>query len=250
MMIRHRKGLPRKELLFPVIVVKSDYPVRDQVCSSRSINKDQDFDRPRRFGRTTHLCYSERLPRPKPERDWSPMSSKEEPLKSAKGYGRDGLYSKHVDNLYQVLTRQNSIMLPSVKTSKRMKRNKYDDDKLREKQYIMKDFFTEGKMSKFARDQCYVPSVYSQYLKCKTCKKSYMNDKYIEEYKKRNQRAPVCSNPPITKKSHFCDVLGKRYCGTCIESENRQFSRQIEDRLQGSIRGSTSSLTDLCSEFG
>jgi hypothetical protein len=37
-------------------------------------------------------------------------------------------------------------MLPPVKTSKRMKRNKYDDDKLREKRYIMKDFFTEGKM--------------------------------------------------------------------------------------------------------
>ncbi|CAG2239193.1 unnamed protein product [Mytilus edulis] len=145
---------------------------------------------------------------------------------------------------------QNSIILPPIATSRRMKGNVFDEDKLQEKRYVMMDAFGEGKMSRFARDQCYLPSVYSQFLNCKTCKKSYMNDKYIEEYKKRNYKTPTCSNRLMNSKVHFCDVLGKRCCATCIESENREFSRRIENRLQSALTDSKSSTSDLCSDFG
>lgn len=196
--------------------------------------------------RNTHFCLSERGSRPKPERQWTPMSYKES-LSENRKYGSDGLYSKQVDRLYNLLTRQNSIILPPIQTSRRMKHNVYDEDKLKEKRYIMSDVFTEGKMARYARDQCYVPSVYTKFLSCRTCKKSFMDNKYMEDYKLRNNKNPHCSNSSRTDKSHFCDVLGKRCCAQCIESENRLFSRGIEERL--ATFASTSRVSDMWFDF-
>ncbi|XP_063404192.1 uncharacterized protein LOC134687663 [Mytilus trossulus] len=164
----------------------------------------------------------ERGPRRKLDRDWTPLSVIE---KLDNQNDREGLYSKYVDSLYRVITRQNSIILPPVAASRRVKGNVYDEDKLQEKRYVMMDAFRDDKMSGFARDHCYLPSVYSQFLNCKTCKKSYMKISILRSI--RNIR-----------EVHFCDVLGKRCCATCIESEKREFSRRIENRMHSALTDS------------
>ncbi|XP_063401795.1 uncharacterized protein LOC134686022 [Mytilus trossulus] len=256
-MIRRRKRPKRKELRFPIVMLNVSKTVQrnkilpDDNKSASSYTRDKEeiieTARNRRLDKNVLLCLSDRGPRPKPDREWTPLSVRE---KQNMHTDIEGLYSKHVDSLYRLITRQNSSILPPIATSRRMKGNVFDEDKLQEKRYVMMDAFREGKMSRFARDQCYLPSVYNQFLNCKTCKKSYVNDKYIEEYKKRNYKTPTCSNRLMNSKVHFCDVLGKRCCATCIESENREFSRRIENRLQGALTDSESSTSDLCFDFG
>ncbi|VDI10862.1 Hypothetical predicted protein [Mytilus galloprovincialis] len=190
-MIGRRKRPKRKELKFPIIMLNVSKTVQrnkilpDNNASSYTRDKKETIEtaRNRRPDKNVPLCLSDRGHRPKPDKEWTPLSVREKPNKHTDS---EGLYSKHVDSLYRFITRQNSIILPPIATPRRMKGNVFDEDKLQEKRYVMMDAFGEGKMSRFARDQCYLPSVYSQFLNCKTCKKSYVNDKYIENYKKRN----------------------------------------------------------------
>lgn len=142
-----------------------------------------------------------------------------------------GIYNKSVGDLYSLLTRENSIMPPPLQTSERLSHRKVDLRNLVEKRYIMNDFYKQGKIARFERDEAYIPTVYNEYFKCKQCKKEYISKMYTDWFSKRNDVSPICKkcqNDENMKNMQFCDVLGKRYCANCVEKSNRQFSTNIE----------------------
>ncbi|XP_067654368.1 uncharacterized protein [Haliotis asinina] len=99
----------------------------------------------------------------------------------------------------------------------------------KEKDYILSDYCTTGDFQKYERDEVHVPTVYKNYFSRRTNKDLYVRHKYSEEYRKRNSRFPTCARGTGSG-SHFCDVLGKRFCKCCEEYSNRLFSWKYERR--------------------
>ncbi|XP_067656108.1 uncharacterized protein [Haliotis asinina] len=99
----------------------------------------------------------------------------------------------------------------------------------KEKDYILSDYCTTGDFQKYERDEVHVPTVYQNYFSRRTNKDLYVRHKYSEEYRKRNSRFPTCARGTGSC-SHFCDVLGKRFCKCCEEYSNRLFSWKYERR--------------------
>ncbi|OWF47572.1 uncharacterized protein LOC110454188 [Mizuhopecten yessoensis] len=150
-----------------------------------------------------------------------------------------GIYNESVDKFYKLVTRENSIMLPPLQTSSRVKFNISNYIDMAEKKYVMRDFQTEGKMSKFARDEVYIPSLNKEMFTCYECRRRYVSDMYTEAFATRNSKKPKCvamatrnnkKNSSIRgrgTRAQFCDVLGKRFCSECGESENRKMRQAI-----------------------
>ncbi|XP_033739784.1 uncharacterized protein LOC117327065 [Pecten maximus] len=157
-----------------------------------------------------------------------------------------GIYNGSVDKFYKLVTRENSIMLPPLQTSGRVKSNISNYVDLAEKHYVMKDFQTEGKISKFARDEVYFPSMNKDLFTCHECRRRYVSDKYTEAFATRNSKKPECAATATSKgkrhkkafvrsrgtRAQFCDVLGKRFCSECGEIENRKMRQVILDTYQ------------------
>lgn len=159
-----------------------------------------------------------------------------------------GIYNDKVDKLYKLVTRENSIMLPPLETSGRVKSNISNYVDLAERHYVMKDFQTEGKISKFARDEVYFPNVNKDLFTCYECRRRYVSDKYTEAFVTRNSKKLPCVSitSPKSKKhkksfvkirgtrAQFCDVLGKRFCSECGDLENRKMRQELLDSYQTS----------------
>ncbi|KAL4232470.1 hypothetical protein ACF0H5_007163 [Mactra antiquata] len=145
-----------------------------------------------------------------------------------------GLYRRDFQKWYNKLIHENTIVLPPIDTSKRVKETIYDSRNLREKKYIAEVHKQTGPRERFTRDELYVPDVYQQCFTCNECHRQYANDMFARTWSVRNSFKPTC-NSTVKKRTNLmrqtCDVLGERYCKSCIESRNRNFSLKIENKL-------------------
>lgn len=145
-----------------------------------------------------------------------------------------GLYQPDFHKWYNRLVHENTIVLPPIDTSNRMKETVHDSRSLREKKYIAEARRQTGPRERFARDELYVPDVYNQCFTCGECHRQYVNDIYSKTWSLRNSQNTTCSSTTDDRTNmtrQTCDVLGERYCKACIESRNKNFSLRIEDRL-------------------
>ncbi|XP_045198856.2 uncharacterized protein LOC123553177 [Mercenaria mercenaria] len=160
----------------------------------------------------------------------SPHSSSEEVI---------GLYRPKFHRWYSRLVHENTVVLPPIETSERVKDDVPDSSKLSEKKYIVEQHKRTGPRERFTRDELYIPNVYSQCFTCRECQKQYANDVFNQTWQLRNASTPTCNTSnssakrAVLKRQH-CDVLGERYCKSCIEKRNKNFSLQIEDKLLNS----------------
>lgn len=147
-----------------------------------------------------------------------------------------GLYRPKFHRWYSRLVHENTVILPPIETSERVKDEIPDSVNLNEKKYIIDQQKREGPRERFARDELFFPNVYNQCFTCRECRKQYANDVYSQTWLSRNATSPTCYTTSSTgrravlKRQH-CDVLGERYCRACIEKRNKNFSLQIEDKL-------------------
>lgn len=147
-----------------------------------------------------------------------------------------GLYRPKFQRWYSRLEHENTVILPPIETSERVKYNVNDPCNLKEKKYIEEQSKQTGPRERFTRDELYLPGVYSQCFTCRECRKDYANDVFIQTWEFRNENTPLChsnmdSARRATSKRQHCDVLGERYCKSCIEKRNKNFSLNIEDKL-------------------
>lgn len=145
-----------------------------------------------------------------------------------------GLYDPKLNDMYALLSqRERSVVLPPLESPKATNFKVLDQDKLREKMYVLEDLDTQPIVSKFERDEVFIPSVYSKHFACRECRTAYVTTMFTKQYVRRNKRNPKCSKPSDAEKErrHFCDVLGKRFCASCIERENRKFSKSLQRSL-------------------
>ena len=147
-----------------------------------------------------------------------------------------GLYEQNFQRWYGRLVHENTVILPPIETSVRAKENVFDSTNLTEKKYVMKDKIRTGNLEKFASDEMYLPDVYGQFFTCKECRSNYVKDMFGQRSFKRHKTVPITSREntrfykSVAEKQH-CDVLGERYCRSCIEKRNKVFFREIEDQL-------------------
>nr|XP_022344259.1 uncharacterized protein LOC111137199 [Crassostrea virginica] len=142
-----------------------------------------------------------------------------------------GLYNPRLNDMFVLLSqREDSIALPPQDGPRGGQLQTVDQDKVREKQYVWEDQYKQPIVSRFERDELYIPSVYSKYFACRECRTAYVAKMFTKQYIRRNHRYPKCFKPSNDEKErrHFCDVLGKRFCACCMERENRKFSRSLE----------------------
>ena len=138
-----------------------------------------------------------------------------------------GIYDPQVNSLYQNLTKENPTMPPPLMTQPRNLFNVYDHNNITERKLVLEDFKKIGPISKFERDELYVPETFRKNMSCQICKKSYVAKMFTKQFLKRNNREPHCSRMRVDRpgsrwRGHFCDVLGKKYCSYCTERENRK----------------------------
>ncbi|XP_060079607.1 uncharacterized protein LOC132559021 [Ylistrum balloti] len=240
---RPKRKNKKRELQLPSVFINNSW------------SSDEYSEEPEIFGQNTILSVQSPIrcskisPRQLNERMhfWRNVKSgKHRFQKGVRKYGNiseNGIYSDSVDKLYKLVTRENSVMLPPLQTSGRIKSNISNYIDMAEKKYVMKDFKTEGRISKFARDEVYFPSVNKDLFTCYECRRRYVSDMFTEAFAARNSKKPQCVaiNAPNSKKhkkafvksrgtrAQFCDVLGKRFCSECGESENRRMGQTILD---------------------
>ncbi|KAH3706058.1 hypothetical protein DPMN_065437 [Dreissena polymorpha] len=97
----------------------------------------------------------------------------------------------------------------------------------------------------------HIPDVFTQCFTCRECQKQYTSEVYSQSLPDRNSKSSAClststltsyleSNKTVptsmsgkrrTLRRQHCDVLGERYCQSCMELRNKGFSRQIEGSL-------------------
>lgn len=150
-----------------------------------------------------------------------------------------GLYRPNFQNWYSRLVHENTVILPPIETSGRVRENFHEPTNLLEKKYILKQMKNTGPRERFLRDEIHLPDVYSQCFTCKECQREYVNDVYVQTWKQRNDVTPLCtvktrhgeSGRRASRKKQHCDVLGERYCRACIERRNKNFSLNIENKL-------------------
>ena len=153
-----------------------------------------------------------------------------------------GLYKPQFDRWYSRIVHENTVILPPLKTSTRLQEKTLDPTDVKEKRYVFKAFANTGPRERFVRNELYLPDVYSECFTCRECQNQYSSDVYIQTLKRRNSKSPNCvstSTSPqrqrsFSDKRQRCDVLGERYCQSCIERRNRLFSLQVEDSLLNS----------------
>lgn len=249
-----RRGTVRKELGIPSVSLTINDSSSDIgnthviILNPKQINKQSEVKLPEINICRRHLENLSPFHRKRklPEKVWNAKSASLFQDKIENGQHFDtGIYSKSVGDLYAVLTRENSIMPPPSQTSERLTHRQADMRNLAEKRYIMNDFYKQGKIARFERDEAFIPTVYDEYFRCKRCRKEYVSKLYTEWFSKRNYASPICikcQNDENVKNMQFCDVLGKRYCANCVENSNRQFSTNIERKyLFKYLRNSQSS---------
>ncbi|KAH3736331.1 hypothetical protein DPMN_042894 [Dreissena polymorpha] len=149
------------------------------------------------------------------------------------------------------LLHENTVILPPIETSERVKSNVYDPSNLHEKIYVFRRYKGTGQRESFVRDEMHIPDIYPQCFACLECQKQYTSEVYSQSLTKRNSKSPECLSTSIltsylesnktvltsksgkrrTLRRQHCDVLGERYCQSCMELRNKGFSRQIEDSL-------------------
>ncbi|KAK3096646.1 hypothetical protein FSP39_002006 [Pinctada imbricata] len=121
------------------------------------------------------------------------------------------LYDPEAESLIKRLTRDNTLMFSPFVINRGNYKDLYDYGQIAEKRMVMEDFRKLGPISKFERDELYIPQTYRQKLSCQHCRKSYVAKMFTKSYLKRNNREPSCVGMRYEKQNggHFCDVLGK-----------------------------------------
>lgn len=147
-----------------------------------------------------------------------------------------GLYRPKFHRWYSRLVHENTVVLPPIETSRRANDNVHDPSNLNEKKYIAEQHHRIGPRERFTRDELYIPDVYSQCLTCRECRKQYANDVFVQSRALRADCIPICnfagdSRKRTMRNRQHCDVLGERYCKSCMELRNKDFSLQLEDKL-------------------
>lgn len=147
-----------------------------------------------------------------------------------------GLYRPKFQRWYSRLVHENTVILPPIETSERVKYDLNDPNNLNEKKYIAEQHQKTGPRERFTRDELYIPDVYSQCFTCRECRKEYANDVFNQTCGLRSDTMPLCHSSTESAKREglrrqHCDVLGERYCKACIEKRNKSFSLKIEDKL-------------------
>ena len=145
-----------------------------------------------------------------------------------------GIYNKSVKGILDLITRENSVMLPPLETSRRVKSNVFDQRDVEEKVYVMGDFNKLGKMHKFSRDEVFIPTIYKEMFSCRECRLKYVSDKYMQAFSQRNGPTPVCRKleSAAANQAQFCDVLGRRFCHECGEAESREVGKCLISDLE------------------
>lgn len=157
-----------------------------------------------------------------------------------------GLYNPTISDMFVLLShREDSVALPPSESPRVGDLLTVDQDKVREKQYVLDDIYRQPVVSRFERDELYIPSVYSKYFACRECRTAYVSKMFTKQYVRRNNRDPKCFKPSNAEKErrHFCDVLGKRFCASCMERENRKFSRSLQQLPLGHPQGESRALS-------
>lgn len=152
-----------------------------------------------------------------------------------------GLYRPNFRKWYSRLTHENTLIETPTETSLRIRDLVHDPNNLHEKKYILEQMKETGQRERFVRDEIHLPDIYPQCYTCAECKRQYASDVYIQTWKKRNDVTTSCatstrngeSGKRTLRKKQHCDVLGERYCRSCIERRNKNFSVQIENSITG-----------------
>ncbi|XP_052811335.1 uncharacterized protein LOC128238985 [Mya arenaria] len=160
------------------------------------------------------------------------------------------MYRPKFQRWYNRLVHENTVILPPIETSERVKDNVFESNNFNEKKYVLKRNKNTGPRERFVRDEMYLPDAYSTCFTCKECHKQYASDAYVQTWAKRNQLSPTCTTTTtssingastyrrngrsIENRGQHCDVLGERYCQACVEWRNKMFSLQVEDKLANS----------------
>lgn len=147
-----------------------------------------------------------------------------------------GLYRPKFHRWYSRLVHENTVVLPPIETSRRSTENMHDPSNLKEKNYIAEQHHRIDPRERFTRDELFIPDVYSQCLTCRECRRQYANDVFVQSRALRADCIPICSFAGDSRKRttcnrQHCDVLGERYCKSCMELRNKNFSLQIEGKL-------------------
>lgn len=149
-----------------------------------------------------------------------------------------GLYETKFRNWYSRLVHENTVVLPPIQTSTRAQENVTDSKGLSEKNYILSHLHNSGPVKRFARDEIHFPSVFSNRMGCRECRRIYTSEMFTENYLSRNLTSPACCKSPDEVENrigiHHCDVLGERYCKKCTEKRNRRFSKALEESVPSS----------------
>lgn len=250
---------PRQPIRLPNIAtgIQPDSDVRESVQS-------QPQKSPRRFGfqwQTSTSRYAKTSPDPNGnhERLFPTESLSSTRRHRTWGVGDDGggrhrtspearetgLYNPTISDMFVLLSqREDSVALPPSESPRSGVLLAVDQDKVREKQYVLDDINRQPFVSRFERDELYIPSVYSKYFACRECRTAYVSKMFTKQYVRRNNRDPKCFKPSDAEKErrHFCDVLGKRFCASCMERENRKFSRSLQHLPLGHTQGQSRAL--------
>lgn len=152
------------------------------------------------------------------------------------------LYRPTFSKWYNRLVHENTVVKSPIETSGRVQDNFFDSANLYEKKYILDQMKGTGSRERFARDEIHLPDVYPQCYTCRECQTQYTSDVYAQTWQKRNALSPLCTSKGrntdngkrLLRKQQHCDVLGERYCLSCIENRNKNFSLNIESGLSSS----------------
>ncbi|XP_046330123.2 uncharacterized protein LOC124113686 [Haliotis rufescens] len=193
----------------------SDTKIPELVCSKFAVIGDP---RSRKIKHRTKTKY------------WTmPVLGKENSLLVAESndrlFDRKNLYGTKQRKQYQRLVRDKTVVASADTCTPRRSMDK-------ERDYILADYYRTGDFKKYERDEVHIPTVYENYFSRRMNKDLYVRHKYSEEYRKRNSRFPTCARSLLDADAgtHFCDVLGKRFCKCCEEYSNRLFSWKYERR--------------------
>ena len=145
-----------------------------------------------------------------------------------------GMYETKFRDWYSRLVHENTVVLPPIKTSTRVREDVPDSTKLSEKNYISKQLLQPGSVKQFEQHELRFPYIDSKGTMCRECQRNNTGS-VLGTYLPRSNKSPgYCKSPDmvghVVEKDH-CDVLGERYCKKCTEKQYKRFSKEIEQSL-------------------
>ena len=156
------------------------------------------------------------------------------PARSVHDMEKDNLFdATKFKKLYLRMAQPKDIPMPGpLECSERFQDLQIEPQLIQEKMLVLGEYLQTSKFQRYRQDRAVIPAGFDDVFRSKTFTRHYVTAMYVDDHEKRLQRErtrPSCIRRELSK-CHYCDVIGNKYCKSCIESKNKWFGANVERR--------------------